>query len=277
MNSEKRTHDSSNAETTFRVFHSRTNESIKDSHEFLKRARAGDTAGGDQSSGNGNGWPVAPRITPVPLAIPALVAPSIAQAFIARSVPEFDVPPTSLLLVADCGKHASIMRCISGRLTSASSNIRATLPKYREGRRRRKYRYRNRGRRSVKKCRDMLRKFRMPAIDGVGHEAGGGRQQCVGRTSPHSYSHHSCLSSGVVRPSMPLFWPARPLERLPDRPFSRSLSLNGSTGMNGSSRWCPRDKPRDCQKRRGELPRELGREKDGGLGNSIMSFLGDDS
>jgi len=103
------------AETRLSVFHSLSSESMNSSQEFLNLARAGDTAGGVQSSGNGS--------------------TGGAALFTARRL-EVD----SLL-----GRLDSMIRCISFLLTSASSKIRATREKYTAGRRRRRQRYSWRG------------------------------------------------------------------------------------------------------------------------------------
>jgi len=88
---------------------------MNSSQELLNLARAGDTAGGVQSSGNGStdGTPL----------------------FAARRL-----AVDSLL-----GRLDSMIRCMSFLLTSASSKIRATREKYTAGRRRRRQRYSWRG------------------------------------------------------------------------------------------------------------------------------------
>ena len=48
------TNEQKRAETRLSVFHSLSSESMNSSQEFLNLARAGDTAGGVQSSGNGS-------------------------------------------------------------------------------------------------------------------------------------------------------------------------------------------------------------------------------
>ena len=111
------------AETRLSVFHSRSNESMNSSQEFLNLARAGDTAGGVQSSGKGR--------------------TGGAELFIARRV-----AVDSLL-----GRLDPMIRCMSFLLTSASSKIRATREKYTEGRRRRRQRYSWRGRVSENRLR----------------------------------------------------------------------------------------------------------------------------
>lgn len=103
------------ADTRLSVFHSLSSESMNSSQEFLNLARAGDTAGGVQSSGNGS--------------------TGGATLFTTRR-PEVD----SLL-----GRLDSMIRCMSFLLTSASSKIRATREKYTAGRRRRRQRYSWRG------------------------------------------------------------------------------------------------------------------------------------
>ena len=105
------TNEQMRAETRLSVFHSLSSESMNSSQEFLNLARAGDTAGGVQSSGNGS--------------------TGGAALFTARRL-EVD----NLL-----GRLDSIIRCISFLLTSASSKIRATREKYTAGRRRRRQRY----------------------------------------------------------------------------------------------------------------------------------------
>lgn len=99
------------AETRLSVFHSLRSESMNSSQEFLNLARAGDTAGGVQSSGNGSTCGAA--------------------LFILRRL-----AVDSLL-----GRLDSIIRCMSFLLTSASSKIRATREKYTAGRQRRRQRY----------------------------------------------------------------------------------------------------------------------------------------
>jgi hypothetical protein len=84
------TNEQMRAETRLSAFHSLSSESINSSQEFLNLARAGDTAGGVQSSGNGS--------------------TGGAVLFVAR---RFEVD--SLL-----GRLDSIIRCISFLLTSAS-------------------------------------------------------------------------------------------------------------------------------------------------------------
>ena len=88
---------------------------MNSSHEFLNLARAGDTAGGVQSSGNGSTCGAALFMTRR-LAVDSLL-----------------------------GRLDSMIRCISFLLTSASSKIRATREKYTAGRRRRRPRYTWRG------------------------------------------------------------------------------------------------------------------------------------
>ena len=99
------------AETRLSVFHSLRSESINSSQELLNLAKAGDTAGGAQSSGKG-------RIGGAAL---------LATRWLAVE---------SLL-----GRLDSMIRCMSFLLTSASSKIRATREKYTAGRRRRRQRY----------------------------------------------------------------------------------------------------------------------------------------
>lgn len=99
------------AETRLSVFHSLRSESMNSSQEFLNLAKAGDTAGGAQSSGKG-------RIGGAALLSTRWLAVE------------------SLL-----GRLDSMIRCMSFLLTSASSKIRATREKYTAGRRRRRQRY----------------------------------------------------------------------------------------------------------------------------------------
>ena len=108
------TDEQKRAETRLSVFHSLRSESMNSSHEFLNLAKAGDTAGGVQSSGNGS--------TGLTLFMARLLAVD------------------SLL-----GRLDSMIRCISFLLTSASSKMRATREKYTAGRRRRRQRYSWRG------------------------------------------------------------------------------------------------------------------------------------
>jgi hypothetical protein len=74
-------------------------EATKPSHESLNLAKAGETFGGTQSSGNGKTVPVVRYC-------------------------EVSVPTAS---------HASMIRWSSGRDTAASWNIRETREKYSEG------------------------------------------------------------------------------------------------------------------------------------------------
>ena len=93
------TDEQTRAETRLSVFHSLRSESMNSSQEFLNLARAGDTAGGVQSSGNGS--------------------TGGATLFVTR------------LLVVDSllGRLDSMIRSISCLLTSASSKMRATREK----------------------------------------------------------------------------------------------------------------------------------------------------
>jgi hypothetical protein len=117
------TDEHTRAETRLSVFHSLRSESMNSSQEFLNLARAGDTAGGVQSSGNGS--------------------TGGAALFAVRRL-----SVGSLL-----GRLDSMIRCTSFRLTSASSKIRATREKYTPGRRRRRQRYSWRGNESENKPR----------------------------------------------------------------------------------------------------------------------------
>ena len=96
---QKATHERSKADRTLSVFHSLTSEATKVSHECLNLAKAGETLGGTQSSGNGK------------------TAPVVRNGAVS-------VPATS---------HASMIRWSSGRETAASWNMRATREKYNEG------------------------------------------------------------------------------------------------------------------------------------------------
>jgi len=104
LSSGETTDEQMRAETRLSAFHSLRSESMKSSQEFLNLARAGDTAGGVQSSGNGS--------------------TGGAILLMARR------------LAADnlLGRLDSMIRCISFLLTSASSKIRATREKYTAGR-----------------------------------------------------------------------------------------------------------------------------------------------
>lgn len=96
---------------------------MNSSQEFLNLAKAGETAGGAQSSGNGSTGGGALFVTRL-LAVDNLL-----------------------------GRLDSMIRCISFLLTSASSKMRATREKYTAGRRRRRQRYNWRGSVSEKRPR----------------------------------------------------------------------------------------------------------------------------
>lgn len=156
------------------------------SQEFLNLARAGDTAGGVQSSGNGS--------------------TGGATLFVMR---RFVVG--SLLDRLD-----SMIRCMSFRLTSASSKIRDTREKYTAGRRRRRQRYSWRGRVSENKPRSSK-----TGVMGI--------QQVSGRSDCPSV----LLGEQIWK-----------------------CHLNGSMGMKGSSRECVLWRAHCCKNRSGEAARE---------------------
>ena len=162
---------------------------MNSSQEFLNLARAGDTAGGVQSSGNGSTCG--------------------ATLFVVRRL------AVDILL----GRLDSMIRCISFLLTSASSKIRATREKYTAGRRRRRQRYNWRG--SVSENKPWSSKT---GVMGIQHVSG--RSDCSS----------VLLGEQILK-----------------------CHLNGSIGMNGSSREWVRWRAHCCKNRSGEAAREADR------------------
>ena len=175
---------------------------MNSSQEFLNLARAGDTAGGVQSSGNGSTGGAAL------FAVRRLSAGSL------------------------LGRLDSMIRCTSFRLTSASSKIRATREKYTPGRRRRRQRYSWRGNESENKPRS--------SETGVM-----GMQQVRGRND---------CSSMLLGEQI------------------RKCHLNGSIGMNGSSREWVRWRAHCCKNRSGEVARDAVRLGDSEPGVSLRGL-----
>lgn len=131
------------------------------------------------------------------------------------------------------GRLDSMIRCISFRLTSASSKIRATREKYTAGRRRRRERYSWRGSVSENKPRSS--------------ETVMGMQQVSGRNDCPSV----LLGEHILK-----------------------CHLNGSIGMNGSSREWVRCRAHCCKNRNGEVAREVGRLDVSEPGVSLRGLAG---
>lgn len=203
------------------VFHSRINESMKTSHECLNRKSEGETEVGVHSSGKGKG------VSAVGGTGEGDAGPDWSMVLV-RSALE----GSGLICCCSCCRLSSsdsprflhitsIIFCISGLLTSASSNILATRPKYIAGRRSSILRYNCRGSVSVTKSRTSSQTALMSVI---------------GIMSSQSYA--PVLEDPALPP--PSTSGLGGGESIPDKVnfFFLRLILKGFTGTNGSSLAC---------------------------------------